>query len=337
MIIKVLPFQPHSLAFGGFEIQMLSALQATRSVGINVERLDVWSQCSNYDILHVWGLEDAQLPSITWAKKSGKKVVLSALLPYLSIESILRGKIGNMTGFRKAKKNILSLIDHLVVVNEGQARAANIIFNVPKEKISIIPNMVSDLYFNEQLVAKNNSSTDLTKYVISTGSICWRKNQILLAKAAIEENIPLLIIGKIQAGEEKYHSQLMKILSSTDKIRWIDGLEPNSISLKQAYSNSVGFALISKQETQPISALEAAAMNKPLLLSNSTWAKQSFYENARLCDHGSISSIQMGLRDIINNPRKFTTPNENIIKCSQRNIGERYAKVYLDSLIGSYS
>lgn len=39
-IVRVVPFQPHCFAFGGFEVQMLAAMESARTVGVNIAPLD---------------------------------------------------------------------------------------------------------------------------------------------------------------------------------------------------------------------------------------------------------------------------------------------------------
>lgn len=59
MKIKFVPLKAHCFAFGGFEIQMLSAMQSVNKLGINASPLNPWSRDVDFDILHCWGLEDA--------------------------------------------------------------------------------------------------------------------------------------------------------------------------------------------------------------------------------------------------------------------------------------
>src|SRR4051812_48074208 len=84
MKVRVAPLQPHCFAFGGFELQMLDALEAARRAGVAIQQLDPWSRDDAFEIVHVWGLETANASLVMWAKRAGKKVVLTALLPYLT-------------------------------------------------------------------------------------------------------------------------------------------------------------------------------------------------------------------------------------------------------------
>lgn len=328
MKVRVLPCQPHSLAFGGFEIQMLSAMKATREAGVDIEPLDAWSRDGDFDILQLWGLEDAHFLSIKWGYSSGKKIVLTALLPYLTPKASIRYLTAKILGFKRIQSNILSMVDQLVVVNQEQARTASNLIGFPDDKISIIPNIIEDIYFDNMKIENKTIRFGVEKYIVCTGNVCKRKNQLVLAQAAIQENIPLVIVGKSVSGEESYAEDLKKLIHTSNKVQWIEGLQAHSSEMLSAYQGSVGFALLSTDETQPISALEAAALGKPLILSDSSWARQKYYENALLINPYSLDSVRKGIRQLLDETDKHKIQSENINECNRLNVGEAYAEVY---------
>ncbi len=328
MRVRVIPCQAHSLAFGGFDVQMLSAISASREEGVDISPLDLWSRDSNYDILQLWGLEECHLQNLIWAKRSGKRVVLTALLPYISLTTYFKSIASNLIGRRSYKNFIASNINHLIVVNEKQAISAVKMFGVPKHKISIIPNIIEDKYLKTRNRSSADDNIDLKEYILCTGNICRRKNQLKLAQAAISESIPLLFIGHPLPGEESHINEFQTTISEASNIKWIPGLHSHSDELYNAYKNCLGFALLSSHETQPISALEAAALGKPLMLSDKSWAKQVYYENACLINSESLESIKSGIRKIVQQPEKFTVPRNNLISCSSEKVGQAYRSIY---------
>lgn len=328
MKIKVLPFIPHGLLFGGFEIQMIAAIDATREVGVDIAKMNVWSRENDFEILHLWGLENAHYSTIVWGRRAGKKIVISALLPYLDFKTYFKNMTANLLGKRRIQNKILSLVDQLVVVNENQAEAAIKLFGFPGNKISVVPNVIEDDYFNNGISGQDNERFGIDNYLICTGNVCRRKNQLSLAKAAIEENIPLLIVGNPHVGEDKYADALNNLIKNSAKIKWISELPYQSTKLISAYRQSKGFALISSNETQPISALEAAAMGKPLMLSDRAWAKQNYYRNAYLVDPSSLKSIKEGMRNIMNQSFSQDPWRETLEQCRRMNVGYAYERVY---------
>lgn len=334
MKIKYLPSQPHSMAFGGFEIQMLGAFDACKSAGANVEKMDVWSRDSDYDILHCWGMDLYNFNSVLWAKKSGKKVVLTALLSYYETPiSIIRHFASiYITRGGKYFHTMVKECDIIVVVNDKQAEILSTYFSVNKDKIRVIPNFIGKRFFDK---SETNSTTkyDILKntYALTTGNVCKRKNQVRLSKACLKSQTKLVIVGKSIEGENEYGLELEKIVANSNgNIIWIKGLSENSIELIELYRNCSIFCLPSHFEMQPISALEAVASSKPILLGKHAYANQIYYKNACLVNSNSIESIAQGIKKMKSFPEKYTVPLENINACRFENVGEEYKKIYLE-------
>lgn len=327
MKVRVVPLQPHCFAFGGFEVQMLSSLEAARGVGVDVQRLDPWSRDSGFDVLHLWGYDVAQLHTARWARLDGKKLVMSALLAYPSTRTLLRYWASCIVGSGRMRRPMLSWLTALTVVNRQQARYAIDILGFPEERIFVIPNIVNDIFF-ERPKTDINSEIFLKNYIICTGNICQRKNQLTLVKVCRRLGLPLLLIGATLTGEDAYGDAVAEAMKGSKNMQWIRGLPPNSHELSSAYWNSSVFALPSYNEQQPISALEAAAAGKPLLLANRNYSKQELYANAALADPNSEASISKCLRSILENPDRYIVPCQTLDICREQSVGSLYANAY---------
>ena len=326
-VVRVVPFQPHCFAFGGFEVQMLAAMHAARKAGADVKPLDPWSRDSDFDVLHLWGCDIVHLETAKWARLDGKKLVMSALYPYPSIQARLRYWASLFIGSARFRKPMLSWLSCITVVNQQQARYAIDILGIPEHLILIVPNIVEDIFFEPP--EKNIVSQIKVKdYVICTGNICLRKNQLSLIRACQRIGLSLLLIGDTLIGEEAYGNEIEAALNGISDMQWIRGLPPNSPDLVSAYHNSLIFALPSFNEQQPISALEAAAAGKPLLLSNRNFAKQELYTNAALAEPGSVLSIESALREIMKSTRDYKVPINILNKCRREIVGRLYFNAY---------
>lgn len=328
MKVRVLPYQPHCFAFGGFEVQMLDAMRAAKQAGIDIQPLDTWSQDADFDILHVWGLGEMHYPAAYWAKKSGKRVVMTALLPSLSSKIRLRDFAFRLLGRNRTLHEIVSLLDLLVVVNESQADTAKSLYRIPSAKIAVIPNIVAGPYY-EPTEPDTAFDPGVRDYLICVGNVAPRKNQLKLTQAALAVGVHLLLIGPVLAGEEAYANTLSKLIKGQESVRWIEeGLPIGSSELVAAYRGSIGFALASHNETQPISALEAAVSGKPLLLADRPWARQSFYSGAHLVNPDSLSSIQAGIAQLCSSVGEQTQLSGILEQCRSPQVGLAYAQAY---------
>jgi glycosyltransferase involved in cell wall biosynthesis len=323
------PLQAHCFAFGGFEIQMLSAYDAINEFSkdiLNLKKIDVWKKNIDFEIAHFWGLEMANFNNVYWANKSGKKVVLTVLLSYYDKPySKLKHKISSYIHNAKYQLELLKYVDALVVVNDEQRNVASSIFKFDKSRIYVIPNIIHDNFIKYEEVNSNGQQD----YVLITGNVCKRKNQLTLAKACAEINKNLIIVGKEMPGEENYAKELQILVDKSANIKWIKGLTENSDQLISLIKNCFMFALPSFSETQPISLLEAAFCQKPLLISNNIFAKQKYYENAYLVETNSIESIKKGLISVFSNPSMYVVPQKNLVPCTKFKVAESYTKVYL--------
>ena len=327
MRVCVAPLQPHCFAFGGFEVQMISALDAAREMGADIERLDPWSRDSDFDTYHMWGCDISHLHTARWARLAEKKLVMSALFPYPNTRTLLRYWASLIVGTSRHRKPLLSWLSALTVVNKMQANYAISILGFPRDRVFVIPNIVEDIFFERSFDGVQPGVT-LEDYIICTGNICQRKNQLQLIKACRRIGVPLLLVGKTLTGEEAYGQAVEEAMRGVANMQWIRGLPANSPELASAYRNSIAFALPSLNEQQPISALEAAAAGKPLLLANRDYAKQELYNNAVLVNPYSVSDIARNLSSLLDNPEKFTVAPGTLDSCRRKSVGGLYIEAY---------
>ena len=206
-------------------------------------------------------------------------------------------------GPARPRRSMLAMIDCITVVNKAQARYLVGTVGVPAEKVTVVPNLVDDIFFGTAGGAEVGAF-GIENYVLCTGNICRRKNQLALVGACRKLGVPLLLVGNILTGEEDYGRAVAEAIAVGDGFRWIQGLIPGSVELAAAYKGAVVFALPSYLEAQPISALEAAASRKPLVLGDRPYARQEFYVRAALADPGSVDAIAAAIRKASRSARR---------------------------------
>ena len=331
MKIKYYPNQPHCFAFGGFEIQMLDALESVIKLGVEAEKIDVWSRDNDFDVLHVWGFDYQTFNVLRWAKLSGKIVIASVLLSYFDSVRMKLSYIKNYSYYRILKRKYAEL-DGLVVVNNIQAEIANKYFGVPPSKIVVIPNIIKKPFFSTPDISFSKKYR-INDYILSVGNICKRKNQLKLAEIANKLDKKLVLIGNVLDGERDYAEKLANVVGKSNNIIWLKELSPGSDELVSAFYGCKLFALLSDNETQPITALEATALKRQVLMFDRAYAKQTYFSNAVLCKNNE-SSIAKAIVDIFKNP--LTLDNYNIVNCTEDVVGikfqELYEKLYLKKM-----
>lgn len=330
MKIKYLPCQPHCFAFGGFDLQMIHTLEAVKNTGVEADKLNPWDRDNNFDIIHLWGLDSSNYRAAYFAKKEQKKIVLTALTGYVTGKfDNFKIKLLNKLQFTNYNIELVKLIDSLVVLNEGQAEAACQFYEVPERMISIIPAIVNDNFFSNK--CEDNyfkKRYGIQNFVLTTGSVGQRKNQLNLAKACLKIGQPLVIIGDLAPGEFDYGNELKKIIANHENIYWLTEIDNNSPILLSAYQECMLFALISNNEQQPISPIEAAVLGKPIILADKAYAKQDYFNNSLLTNPNSVDEISKSLLKVISNKEMFKIDLDKLKIFKSANVGEKYKILY---------
>jgi glycosyltransferase involved in cell wall biosynthesis len=327
MSIRVVPLQPHCFAFGGFELQMIGAMEAARQTGLDIGPLDNWSRADDFDIIHFWGFEVAHFTVAQWAYSARKKLIMSALLAHPSVWRYVHKLSMQLAGASRIKFQMLPWMSALTVVNSQQADYAVKILGIGRNRVHVIPNIVEDIFFDPPANAEN-FNVGFSDYVLCTGNICRRKNQLMLVKACRKLGVPLLLVGDVLSGESAYAFAVADAMQGASNMAWIRGLAPGSEALAAAYRNCILFALPSYAEAQPISALEAAAAGKPILLADRDYARQEYFTNAAITSVESEKYLVKGLKRALNNPDVYSTPRELLESCRRLNVGDAYRQVY---------
>jgi len=294
-----------------------------REFGLDAKPLDFWDRNDQFDVLHVWGLHPMHENLVRSARKNGKKVVVTPLLPDLTLRGWCGHAVRTLQGRRWPVWNILRNTERLLVVNDLQVESAVWMYGYPRSQIEIIPTIIDSAFFAD---ATEEPLDDLRDYIVCAGNIWPRKNQVRLARAALQADIPVIFVGNVMGGEEKYAEELGALVRTSPKLRWHKWV--SLPDLRRIFRNAAGVALPSFKETQPAAGLEAGALRKPLLLGRRYYARQSFFENAYLADPRSSSDIARGLRRLCDDPQAYVPRQDMIQQCRPEIVGRNLKRIF---------
>lgn len=277
---------PFLLAHGGFQIQIEETKRALERLGVAVEWMRWWDPNQSGDIIHYFGRPDGVYVDLAHLKNI--RVVMSELLTGLgsrpaaaiALQQNLIGlakKCVPGTLLAKMGWDAYSKADRIVALTEWEAELMRRVFGALGRRVVVVPNGVA-----EEFLATGISPTR-GKYLVCTATITERKRIVEMVVAAVEAQTPLWVIGKPYAETESYAQKFRALAKEhVDLIRYEGALEDRHL-LAKAYREARGFVLLSTQESLSLSALEAAACQCPLLLSDLPWARTTFRETARYC------------------------------------------------------
>lgn len=277
--------EPALLAHGGMLIQIKQTRAALEALGCQVDYVRWWDETQRADILHYFGRLPTHLLRIARAK--GIKVVLGELLTGQGSRPAwqLWGQRQTMRLLRALAPARLTqslrweshrLADASVALTAWEARLLNYLFDAPTERIHVIPNGVEGVFL-ESLPAKRG------QWLICTAIITERKRVLELARAAVQAQTPLWVIGQAFAESDAYAREFVGLARAHPQSLRFEGPIADRAALARAYRESRGFVLLSACESLSLSALEAAACECPLLLSDLPWATTTFKDRATYC------------------------------------------------------
>ena len=275
---------PFLLMHGGFQIQIEQSKAALEAIGVDVEYLRWWDDTQNGDIIHFFGRPI--LSYLNFSHKKGIRIVMSHLLTGLGSRAAWACHLQKivMNFSKKLMPNIgahlgwdsYRLADACVALTTHEAQLMNRMFGAPPEKLHIVPNGVEEVFLQSQPAIRG-------RWLVCTATITERKRIVELAEAAVQAQTPLWIVGKAYADSDPYAARFFQLAKEHPAILRFEGPIVDRSRMAGVYREARGFVLLSAMESLSLSALEAAAAECPLLLSDLPWARTVFKESVSYC------------------------------------------------------
>jgi len=319
---------PFMFAHGGAQIQIEQTQMALQKSGVEVEPLRWWDDTQTGDILHHFPRIPTTLLQL--AQRKGMKVVMSELMTEQGSRSKVRllfQKLVTRTGLFLLPQVILSyfswdsyrLADACIALTPWEAHLMRYIFRAPSHKVHVIPNGVEEVFLRSPRAKRD-------RWLVCTAIITERKRVLELAEAALSAKTPIWIIGKPYSDSDPYFGRFITLAKEHPEMIRYEGPISDRQRLAQVYREARGFVLLSKWESLSLSALEAAACECPLLLSELPWAQSHFGGSASYCPpNGSLSATAACLRAFYDSAPVLQPPPT---PASWSEIGLRLKKLY---------
>jgi glycosyltransferase involved in cell wall biosynthesis len=276
---------PFALAHGGFQRQILQTKSALEQAGVETDYVRWWDDAQRGDIIHFAGRPAADY--IAFAHGQGCNVIVAELLTGPGSRS--RSELALQKWLTRILRKVLPasftmrmawdayrLADACVALTPWEAHLMNYLFSAPRERVHVVPNGVEEIFLNSAPAARG-------PWLVCTATITERKRVLELAEAAVVAQTPLWIIGKPYTDSDPYAQRFFALAKQQPQIIRYEGAIANRARLARIYREARGFVLLSAMESLSLSALEAAACECPLLLSDLPWARSTFGGHAGYC------------------------------------------------------
>jgi glycosyltransferase involved in cell wall biosynthesis len=303
---------PFILAHGGLEIQIEQTKIALQQIGVAVDYLRWWDAAQQCDVVHFFGRPDVGY--IELAQKKGIKIVVADLLTGLGSRSAKKLAIQRLAiqFMQRALPDAAThrfgwesyrMADACVALTQWEASLIRSMFNVPADRVHIVPNGVEQEFFRSARATRG-------PWLVCTATIDPRKRVLEVAQAAVEAQVPIWIIGKPYSERDEYVQAFFRVARDHPEIVRYEGPIADRDKLATIYREARGFVLLSDRESLSLSALEAATCECPLLLSDLPWAKTTFRDAAMFCPVTTISQTASVMKRFYE-----TAPNQKIPSC----------------------
>jgi hypothetical protein len=285
--MKVLLYHlvPFAFAHGGLAIQILRTRDALRELGVEAECLRWWDDQQTGEVLHFFGRVPTTI--LLCAQQKGMKVVQAELLTEQGSRSEARIRLQKILthAMKRALPPVVvaalewesyRLADACIALTSWEARLMADLFGATPARIHVIPN-------GTEAVFRESRPSRRGPWLVCTATITERKRVLELADAAVRARTPLWVLGKPYSASDAYARQFLELARAHPHTIRYEGPIEDRAKLAQVYREARGFVLLSAMESMSLSALEAAACECPLLLSDLPWARAVFGQSVSYC------------------------------------------------------
>ncbi len=276
---------PFALAHGGQAIQIERTIASLNEIGVAAEPLRWWDEKQTGDLIHYVGI--MSVDQIRFARQKNIKVIIANLLTAQGSQTPLQRAARRV--FRWGVENFAPKVmahqfgwesyrmaDALIALTAWEKHLMAYKFGAAPEKIFVVPNGVEPEFFAAPKMERG-------EWLVCTATITERKRVLELAQAAVAAQTPVWILGKAYSETDAYAQKFFALAKANPKFIRYEGGVNDRVQLAKIYRAARGFVLLSSMESLSLSALEAAAGECPLLLSDLPWARSSFDVGARFC------------------------------------------------------
>jgi glycosyltransferase involved in cell wall biosynthesis len=300
---------------GGGEVQMLSLARALPDAQVDARLWRPWEDpLERADCLHLFGSLPEHLRVVEAARRRGVPVALSTIT-WFGLEScwreprpaarrlaacarfIVRAACPRLPSWRR---RLYESVDLLMPNSYAEAQQLIRYFGVPPERIHIVPNGADPRFARadpEPFVRRFG----VRRFVLCAGRIEPRKNQLGLLRAMRGSGVPIVILGDVVPGHERYLAECRR--AADGDVLFLGRREHDDPLLASAYRACGCLTLASWFETPGLAALEAAMSGTPLVLPTGGCAREYFGDLALYVNPGNAAEIRRAVLAAVARPR----------------------------------
>ncbi len=313
---------------GGGEVQLVKTGMALEARGCPVGLFNPWrDKLADARLVHFFGLHREFEPMAAMAKSAGIGVVISPICWYdpRAQWALAPGWIAGAAAVAKHcalilcppirhrawRSRLLRLADAVLPNSRAEADQLHRLLGVRTDRLHVVPNAVDR---DEHESAGPDSTkphparsaffepSEIADYVLYAGRIEPRKNVLGLILACRAANVPLVVIGSAPPEHDGYLDRCRTAAAGLS-VRFAGSLPKGDPRLVAAMASARVFALPSWFETPGLAALEAAALNTPVVITARGSTREYFGNDVHYCDPARPATIVAAIAEAWHRPK----------------------------------
>lgn len=249
---------------GGGEVELLKISHSLRALGLEVDVYGAGSKSlSNYDAVLHFGANGDGLDFAQTVKTAKKPLILWPNLWWHNNQNAHNASVAN---------KFFEIADKIIFKSHAELNNNSKLCAIDRKKSVVIPAGVEERFFeiSPDLGENFKRLYGLNDYLLWIGVIQRHKNQLTLIKSMEETGLPIVFIG--DGIDKDYY---FECINACENNIFIPNVASDSDMLAGALS---GCSMFIELSTEPagLSALEAGAAGRKILLLENEWNSEQF-------------------------------------------------------------
>lgn len=327
---------------GGLQVQIRESIAQLRLLGVDVRLLEpTTDKLADFDIVHVFAVAHGNHKLVEEARAKGCAVVASGLLNRalvppggLSLRALrllgdAMGRLSNytVTTSYESVRKALTGAHHVIALSEWERTAANEIYGVAHDQMSVIPNGVSAHFYEADASAFTERHDIDGPFVFCPAQISSWKNQKTLVEALAGTGITAILAGPVAEREKDYLAACLDVPGA--KVRYLGNLDRSSTEFTGCFAAAAAVVLPSRSESGPLVALEALAAGTPAIITSNNGLDMAM-DGACLSavDPFDTAALRAAILRVVAAPPDAAHCKSAVTHCSWNSVASHIKNVY---------
>jgi glycosyltransferase involved in cell wall biosynthesis len=239
------------------------------------------------------------------------------------------GRLSNytVTTSYESVRKALTGAHHVIALSEWERTAANEIYGVAHDQMSVIPNGVSAHFYEADASAFTERHDIDGPFVFCPAQISSWKNQKTLVEALAGTGITAILAGPVAEREKDYLAACLDVPGA--KVRYLGNLDRSSTEFTGCFAAAAAVVLPSRSESGPLVALEALAAGTPAIITSNNGLDMAMDGSClSAVDPFDTAALRAAILRVVAAPPDAAHCKSAVTHCSWNSVASHIKNVY---------